>query len=638
MQSRIVQIPLNKLVPSNANVRRTHRAVGVEELAANIAGLGGRLIQSLAVQPVRNPAGEVTGTYRVSAGGRRLAALKLLAKRKVIGKDAAIPCILSEDDESELSLSENVMREPLHPADQFDAFKTLSDRGQDAEAIGARFGVTAQVVRQRLRLAVVNPVLVQCYRDGELTLDQLMAFAVTQDRARQEQVHDALPANAPAYLIRRMLTETQAPARDRRAIFVGADAYTAAGGVVARDLFTEDHGGWFEDPALLDKLTMDKLEAIAAELKEREGWKWTEASTEYPNVHGMARLYPSARELPSEAQTRLDALTVKYDSLATECDGADAISDEASGEKLDALSAEIESLAALQHVFAAEDIARSGSFVVLGYDGAARIERGFVRPEDEPMGDPAGPEAGEAGGESISASHTEPSDEASIKPLSDALVRELTAHRTMALRLVLGDRPETALLAVIHALALQTFYGATSATCLDLTPRSANLGSHAVGTDDTAPGRAVAERHQTWAQQLPEAPEDLWGFVSGLDPARSLALLAHCASLTVFAVQEPWDRSHRHKAAADGLARATGLDMAQHWRATAASYFDRVTKATIIEAVREAAGDETARRMECLTKRAMADAAETALAETHWLPAILRAAGPETQPAEPDAA
>ena len=292
MQSRTADIPLNKLVPSNANVRRTHRTVGVEELAANIAALGGRLIQSLAVQPVRNPAGEETGTYRVSAGGRRLAALKLLAKRKVIGNDAAIPCIVSEDDEGELSLSENVMREPLHPADQFDAFKMLSDRGQDAEEIGARFGVTAQAVRQRLRLAVVSPVLVQRYRDGGLTLDQLMAFAVTQDQARQEQAQAALPANAPAYLIRRVLTQAQTSARDRRAIFVGVDAYTAAGGTVTRDLFSEDYGGWFEDPALLDELAMDKLEAIAADLKQREGWKWTQASAEYPNAQGNGAPLP----------------------------------------------------------------------------------------------------------------------------------------------------------------------------------------------------------------------------------------------------------------------------------------------------------------------------------------------------------
>ena len=156
-------------------------------------------------------------------------------------------------------------------------------------------------------------------------------------------------------------------------------------------------------------------------------------------------------------------------------------------------------------------------------------------------------EADKAGGEPVSADATEPKDEASAKTLSDALVRDLTAHRTMALRLILGDHPETALIAVIHALALRTFYGATSATCLDLTPRSANLGPHAVGIDDTASGRAIAERHQTWAQQVPDAPEDLWGYVSGLDPARGLTLLAHCASLTVFAVQEPWDRSRRHQ-------------------------------------------------------------------------------------------
>ena len=81
-----------------------------------------------------------------------------------------------------------------------------------------------------------------------------MAFAVTEDHARQEQVHDALSWNKEPGLIRRMLTETQVPARDRRAVLVGVEAYTEAGGVIVRDLFTEDGGGWFADPALLDRL------------------------------------------------------------------------------------------------------------------------------------------------------------------------------------------------------------------------------------------------------------------------------------------------------------------------------------------------------------------------------------------------
>jgi ParB family chromosome partitioning protein len=183
----IRDVPLSKLVPSEKNVRRTGREAGLEELAASIAAHG--LLQSLSVRPVLDADGAENGKFSVTGGGRRLAALKLLAKRKQIAKTAPIPVIVNGGNEEEVSLAENVVREPLHPADQFEAFKRLADEhGFGAEEIAARFGVTPQVVRQRLRLGAVSSRLMQVYRDGGLTLDQLMAFAVSEDHARQEQV------------------------------------------------------------------------------------------------------------------------------------------------------------------------------------------------------------------------------------------------------------------------------------------------------------------------------------------------------------------------------------------------------------------------------------------------------------------
>lgn len=117
-----------------------------------------------------------------------------------------------------------------NPADQFEAFRELhEERGWGAEEIAARFGITAHVVRQRLRLGAVSPRLMQVYRDGDLTLDHLMAFAITDDHARQEQVFDNLTYNREPYIIRRELTRTHVAANDRRAIFIGAQAYMEAG-------------------------------------------------------------------------------------------------------------------------------------------------------------------------------------------------------------------------------------------------------------------------------------------------------------------------------------------------------------------------------------------------------------------------
>ena len=131
----IQQIPLSKLIPSPANVRRTGAGVGIEELAASIKALG--LLQNLQVRAAED------GKFEVVAGRRRLAALKLLAKQQGHRQGRAeIPChVLDEgEDAAEISLAENVMRLPMHPADQFEAFKALADAGKGPEDIAARFG------------------------------------------------------------------------------------------------------------------------------------------------------------------------------------------------------------------------------------------------------------------------------------------------------------------------------------------------------------------------------------------------------------------------------------------------------------------------------------------------------------------
>lgn len=648
MTSRILEIPLGKLVLSEANVRRTGRDSGLEELAASIRAHG--LLQSLAVRPELDADGAETGKYRVTGGGRRLAALKLLAKRKLVPKSMAVPCIVAAGDEEEASLAENVVRESLHPADQFEAFRRLADEhGASAEEIAARFGVTPQLVRQRLRLGAVSPRLLQVYREGGLTLDQLTAFALTEDHARQEQAFAGLSWNKEPCTIRRLLTEAQVPARDRRAVFVGADAYTEAGGAITRDLFTEDGGGWLEDAALLDRLAHDKLAALAGEVQAVEGWRWAAASIDYPHAHGMRRVYPQPQELAPEQQARLDTVQAELEALSVEHDGvAEDSLPEGVRARFDALEAEATALSDRAYAYDPQEIARAGVFVMLHHDGSVRIERGFIRSEDEP------PEPGPEDSPEADATADEPAlppqemaplhderpeeEETALRPLSDALVRDLTAHRTLALRLALGENPDVALLAVTHALAAQTFHRALDlGTCLDLQAMSAPLGSHADGIEDSPAAARLAERHAVWARQVPRDPAELWAFVTGLDHASRAALLAHCAALTVMAVRLPWDRRPRTEAGVETLASAVALDLSATWQPTVRSYFGRVPKPRVLEAVREAVGEEAAARLDGMKKQPMAEAAEQLVAGTGWLPPVLRTVeSSRAGPAEPE--
>ena len=178
-------IPFNRLVLSQANVRKIKAGVSVEELAEDIARR--TLLQSLTVRPVRDDAGAETGMFEIPAGGRRFRALELLVKQKRLAKTALVPCVIREGGLAEEdSLAENVQRAPLHPLDQFRAFLALREKGRSEEEIAAAFFVSVGVVRQRLRLASVSPKLLDVYAEDGLTLDQLMAFTVSGDHERQE--------------------------------------------------------------------------------------------------------------------------------------------------------------------------------------------------------------------------------------------------------------------------------------------------------------------------------------------------------------------------------------------------------------------------------------------------------------------
>lgn len=630
-------VPLNKLKKSPRNVRKVpHGEAAIEALAASIAVKG--MIQNLVVEPEIKDGGP-SGCYLVTAGEGRRQAQLLRVKRKQIRKTESIRCYLdTENDPTEISLDENVTRTNMHPADQFDAFHDLNVRkGWGAEEIGARFGVSAQVVKQRLRLGAVSPKLMQVYREDGLTLDQLMAFALTEDHARQEQVFENLHHNREPWIIRRDLTAANVPAHDRRAVFVGPESYSEAGGVIIRDLFSDDGGGFFEDAGLLDMLAIEKLLEVAAEVK-MEGWKWTSVQIDYPHAHGLRRVYPALVPLTDEAQARLEAASAEFHELAEGYSSYDEMPEDVAT-KLAALETEIDVGSEKHYVYDPQVIAQGGVFVVLNHDGVPRIERGFIRPEDETL---AEPEPGsEDDGEGIDAEAVvedaqdddteieEVEDEELGKPISDSLVRDLTAHRTLALRVGLGERPDMALIAMVHTLSAQLFYGYAEAGCLEIRPTVTPLGSHADGIEDTPLAATLGERHDMWAEQMPRDVADLWGFIVALEETQLLALLAHCASRTANALRLPWDRKPKALQTADKLASAIGLDIAKDWTPTVNSYLSRVTKAHIVAAVAEGVSQDAANRIVDMKKLDMANAAEQLLAGTGWLPAIMRTTEPE---------
>jgi len=553
------------------------------------------------------------GTYEVVAGGRRLAALKKLAKAKAIAKDVEIECEVRDGIEAvAISLAENIGQLPMHPADQYDAFKALADEGKGPEDIAARFGCSATTVKQRLKLAGVSPKLMAAYRKDEINLDQLMAFAVADDHAAQEQVWAALPHwNNDPGTIRSHLMASHVEADDPRVQFVGLKAYKKAGGHVLRDLFQPEHEGYLTDPALLDRLATEKLEREVEAIRA-EGWKWViiTPTIDREKLRGLGRVYPEMEPLTEEQQAEIDALTGQYDALTEE--HGDDPPDEIAAE-LDGISGRIAALSEDSERWLPEDMAIAGAVIGIGFDGKVDVERGLVKPEDRPAGADRGAGAGKA------------SRKLDGSPaLSDRLIEDLTAHRTAALRTVLAGNPDVALTSVVHALALPVFFPHDDEGCLELSLKNAALESSAEGIEASPAGRALAEWRTAWLRRLPKTADEVWDWLLSQDQATRLDLLAYCAGCSVNAVRKRHDPASERLAHADRLATAVALDMTQWWQPTADSYLRHVPKALILDAVREGVTPEAADNLAKLKKDALAAEAEQRLAGTGWLPEILR--------------
>ena len=389
-------------------------------------------------------------------------------------------------------------------------------------------------------------------------------------------------------------------------------------------------GGYWQDVPLLERLVHEKL-AAEAEAVKAEGWAWVDTAIEFPWNHqrDYRRLKPLAPALSDDEQEKFEALATEYDELAADSDAQDAGDATSRFAEIGALLAMYENKSP---VFEPADMSKAGAFVSLGENGFVHIDRGYVRRADEAAASPADDSdamtsddtAGDGGRLERAPAPLAGVEDDDAVTLPERLVIELTAYRSLALRDAIANDHAHAYLAVLHALTLQLFYRRGGPSCLQINA-SDLLTSPFPGLREFAAAKAVETRHKAWQEALPDREDDLWDYVVSLDQDNREALFAHCAGLTINAVHEPHLRASRRVRAGDHLASVLALDMTQAgWITGADNYFNRITKAQIVEAVREAKGDDKADLLADLKKKDMAREAERLLAGTGWLPECLR--------------
>ena len=418
----VVNIPFNKLVRSEKNVRVVNPDISADrELIASIRANG--VLQNLVVVPT-----ETKDVYAFVAGGRRYSGVTHLVKQKALPESTVLPCLVKDvNAATELSLTENMLRQAMHPADEFAAFQAMIDDGLTQAEIAAHFGISIRRVRMRLRLAGVAPELVAHYRAGSLALDDMMAFTVTQDHDKQVQCFEAMKGRVSAWSIRRMLTEEAARSDEALAKFVTVKAYKRAGGAISTDLFHETT--YLLNNELLTQLAEGKL-VIEANQLEGEGWKWIETSWEGPyNIGNFHRIEAKPVNVPDELEQKIEDVCVRRDKLE-QC-GEDEWDDKTEA-LCDQLDTEYERLEAEKDrycEFTDEEKGRAGTVVTLDASGEVRVIRGLVREKDRKALNKS------------KASATEGEVKASI---SNALRTDLDAYRQQAMQATLVGNPKVA--------------------------------------------------------------------------------------------------------------------------------------------------------------------------------------------------
>ena len=613
----IRMIPLNQLALSPKNVRKVPASETDDaELLASIRENG--IKQNLiAYQDSKN-------SYLIDAGGRRLKALQTLAEEGAIAKHHPVACLVEDEAEATItSTTENAQRAAMHPADQFEAFSTMIDEGRTEEDIARKFGVSLDIVRKRLKLARVAPEIFEQFREGEISLECVMAFTLSDNHDRQTTVWNAVKDSYhvhPAH-IKRLLTETGYSANSKLGRFVGVEAYKEAGGQVMTDLFVDHNSTHLENPELLERLAVEKLQELSKDYIGQ--WKWVDVHLELDHgaFRSFGRVYPQDVDPDPKLLAEIEKLNAREEELAAIGDERDATDEEY--EEYEAIApriTEIEDQIEASKPYRDEDRALAGVVISIGHGGDLQVEKGLVRPEDIPAPDPESEEEGATSRIAAPTSSTPApvADPAAALRRADGitagLADDLRYTRHYILRAHLSGDYEVAFDIMLYTLCRDVLGRSQHSGALEVSlrqvyaPNGDKLVSESVA--DKMLDAMRASLNLEWMEL--DQPEDLRA-LSALPAEDKQALFAFA---TAHALKSQLTTDNSPSKLIEELGARMDVDVAACWRPTAANYWGTVTKAHIANVAKEVIGDEFAEERSAEKKGEAAAAMELAFGET----------------------
>ena len=609
-QTEEVSVPLDSLIKSPLNVRTVpYSAESVSELADSIKGVG--LLQNLVVHALPGD------RYGVAAGGRRLAALNMLAERDIIQVDWPVRVkVIPQELATAASMTENGHRRDMHPAEQIAGFRAMAQEGKTPAQIGDLLGYSPRHVQRMLKLADLAPVILDALAEDRITTEHCQALALENDTARQVQVFEAACQSGwggkpEVQTIRRLVTESEvAVAGNSKFRFVGADAFSPD--ELRTDLFSDDEGGYV-DCVALDAALLEKLQAVAEHLREAEGWEWCagrmEPVGECREDAGTYRCLPEPEAVLTEAEEeRLNELMTRYDALENQC------------EESDLLEAEMKLMRCMAKVRAWTPEMRAGSGVVVSWRyGNVCVQRGVqLRSEDDAADD---------------ADRTEQVQEkASVEEISLPLLTKMSSERTLAVQAALMQQPDKSLALLAWTLCLNVFgSGAYSKPAqISLECEHYSLTSDAPSGKEGAAFMALMAEKARLAALLPEGwSRDMTTFLS-LSQEVLLSLLSFCTACSIYGVQTR-EYGHTSRSPLDSLETAIGFHMRDWWQPTKANFFGHLKKPQIIDALNDAGLSGAARDAEKMKKGDAAEHAEHHMKDNRWVPDWMCAPRPQAE-------